>query len=247
MTRTDYLKTAEALLAEKFSDAKCAFVAGSVTRGEQTATSDIDIVIVYDPDILPKAYRASLFYQDWPIELFVQNANSLSYFWQKDIEGGEPVLINMVAEGIALPKNDAYALSLRQKACEIMAAGPIALSANAIEWRRYMITDMLDDLEDYKNTAELYGILSELYQMLGDFYLRANQKWSGQSKAMIRALKKYFPELIDEYESAFKKGFSGDTEPVSDLANKLLSPFGGKLWNDWLSYAPEEANRPAEK
>ena len=234
-------------MAKKFPDAKCAFIAGSVTRGEQTDTSDIDIVVVYESDILPKAYRASLFYQEWPMELFVQNTNSLSYFWQKDIEGGEPVLINMVAEGIAWPTNDVYTLSLQQKAREIMAAGPIALSTNAIEWQRYMITDMLDDLADYKNTVELYALLSGLYQKLGNFHLRANKKWAGQSKAMVRALKKYVPDLIDEYENAFKKAFAGETKPVSDLADKLLAPFGGRLWKDWLSYAPEEANLPAEK
>ena len=71
--RSDFFKTAVSLLNEKFSTAKCAFIAGSVTRGEQTETSDIDIVVIYDANDLPKAHRSSLIYRDWPIELFVQN------------------------------------------------------------------------------------------------------------------------------------------------------------------------------
>lgn len=95
-----YLSAAKAFLNEEHSKAKCAFIAGSVTRGEQTATSDIDLVIVYDTDILPKAYRNSLIYQGWPIETFVQNENSVAYFFRQDAVSGTPALINMVACGI---------------------------------------------------------------------------------------------------------------------------------------------------
>ena len=124
MTKPDFFKTATSLLHEKFSNAKCAFVAGSVTRGEQTETSDIDIVVIFDTYNLPKAYRSSLIYQNWPVELFIQNTNSLSYFWKQDILGGAPVLINMIAEGIVYPEKNGYALSLQKKARSALANGP---------------------------------------------------------------------------------------------------------------------------
>lgn len=241
--KTDYLTAAKAFLNETHSKAKSAFIAGSVTRGEQTATSDIDLVIVYDTDTLPKAYRHFLIYRDWPIESFVQNFSSLQYFREQDKKCGMPALLHMIAEGIVWPQDNDCALNLQNEARRTLAAGPEALSIEAITGRRYSLTDILDDIEAYKNTAELYGSLCQLYQNLGDFYLRANKCWSGSSKALPRAIKKAFPDLLPEYESAFKEGFAGNIRPVLELADKLLAPFGGKLRAEWLSYAPDEANK----
>ena len=242
----DYLTTAYSLLNEKFSTAKCAFIAGSVVRGEQTATSDIDIVVVYDTDDLPKAYRRSMIYQNRPIELFVQNLNSLAYFWKQDVDCGMPALISMIAEGIIIPAGNEYARSLQNKARDTLAAGPAELNAEGIDIRRYALTDLLDDMESPKNTAELYGTLCALYQKLGDFYLRANRHWSGGAKSLTRALKKAFPDTAKEYEDAFKSAFSGNTKPLSSLADKILQPFGGRYWAGLTSYAPNEANLPTK-
>ncbi|MBR1778421.1 MAG: nucleotidyltransferase domain-containing protein [Alphaproteobacteria bacterium] len=244
MSKTDYLITAKELLAEKFPAAKSALIAGSVVRGEQTATSDIDIVVICDVKDLPKAYRGSLIYRDWPVELFVQNDYSLAFFWQQDIACGMPVLIHMIAEGIIIPEENEFARSLQNSARSVLAAGPAELSAEDINNRRYALTDLLDDMESPKNTAELYGTLSALYQKLGDFYLRANRRWSGSAKSLTRAIKKAFPDLADNYETAFKSAFCGNTLPLRELADELLKPFGGRYWAGLNSYAPDEANRP---
>ncbi|MDR1337673.1 MAG: nucleotidyltransferase domain-containing protein [Rickettsiales bacterium] len=240
--RKDYLSVAKELISEKFPNAKCAFVAGSITRGEGSATSDIDFVIIHNADVLPRAYRDSMIYQDWPVEMFVQNINSLAYFMEKDVAIGVPILVNMVAEGIILPENNPYAIALKDSAQKIMEQGPDALTQADFEKYRYMITDNLDDILDYKNMAELYGSLGWLYQELGNFYLRANRKWSGRAKSMSRAIKKAFPELLPEYQAAFKQGFAGNVKPVLELADRLLAPFGGRYWAGWLQYAPDVAN-----
>lgn len=243
MLKPDYLEVATALLNEKFSGAQCAFIAGSVVRNEATETSDIDMVVIYKTGDLPKAYRASMIYRDWPIEMFVQNDNSLAYFVKQDIDSGMPALISMIAEGIFRPTESEYALSLQKKAREALAVGPTGLSAENIDNRRYGLTDLLDDMESPKNTAELYGTLSVLYQKLGDFYLRANRHWSGGGKALTRAIRKASPDFAEEYENAFGRAFTGDTKPLSALANKILQPFGGRYWAGLTSYAPDEANQ----
>lgn len=245
--RSDFFKTASSLLNEKFSTAKCAFIAGSVTRGEQTETSDIDIVVVYDVNDLPKARRSSLIYQDWPIELFIQNTNSLAYFKKQDIACGAPVLINMIAEGKIWPEENEYAQMLQNEARADLMKGPNKLSDDELKLSRYMVTDLLDDMESSKNTAELYGTLSALYQKLGNFYLRANGHWSGSGKSLTRAIRKAFPELNDAYESAFKAAFAGNTKPLSELSDRLLQPFGGRYWAGLTSFAPNEANLFSEQ
>lgn len=51
--------------------AAISFLAGSVIRGEQTATSDLDIVVVFDE--LPNVYRESLGWDEWAVEVFVRD------------------------------------------------------------------------------------------------------------------------------------------------------------------------------
>lgn len=246
MLKNNFLETAESLIAEQFEKAKCAFIAGSVVRGEATETSDIDLVAIYDTNVLPEAYRKSIVYHDWKIELFVQNTNSLTYFWKKDILCNKPSLVSMIAEGIIRPGSNGYAENLQQKARSILAAGPSALEENELTWMRYMLTDLLDDMESPKNTVELYGTLTTLFQKLGNFYLQANRCWSGEAKSLPRAIKKAFPALLPEYEAAFEAAFNGNTKPVSDLADTLLAPFGGRYWEGLMSYAPAEANKEQE-
>ena len=121
------------------------------------------------------------------------------------------------------------------------------MSPEEINQHRYGITDALDDVVAYKTVSELYGSLCQLHQNLADFYLRANQKWSGKGKSLVRAFKKAFPELSDEYEAAFKEAFNGNITPISELTDRLLRPFGGRLWVDWKSEACNEANLYSSK
>lgn len=244
--RNDFFQTATSFLSEKHSGAICAFIAGSVVRNEATETSDIDLVVLCPPDVLPKACRCSTVYQGWPIEAFLQNDNSLAYFWEQDIACGSPALLGMIAGGIIWPEGNERARSLQEKARTVLAAGPAGLSGEDIKNLRFGLTDLLDDMEGCKKTDELYGILSILYQKLANFHLRANRCWSGNGKALTRALRTSFPDLADEYESAFKSAFAGDIKPLSALADKMLRPFGGRYWTGLISYAPDIANQPAK-
>ena len=74
----DPVAVARTLLARRYPSAAVSFLAGSVIRGEHTATSDLDIVVVFDE--LPNAYRESLICDEWPVEVFVHDAETLRYF-----------------------------------------------------------------------------------------------------------------------------------------------------------------------
>lgn len=76
--RRDPVAVAKALLAERYPSAAICFLAGSVVRGYQTATSDLDIVVVFRK--LPNAYRESLVWSEWPVEVFVHDTETLRYF-----------------------------------------------------------------------------------------------------------------------------------------------------------------------
>ena len=99
-TKVKPIEAAQKFIAQRFPDCQGAILAGSVVRGEATATSDLDIVI-FDNSI-PSSYRESLIDFGWPIEIFVHNLTSYQQFFEMDYKAAKPSMPRMVAEGIVL-------------------------------------------------------------------------------------------------------------------------------------------------
>ena len=60
--------------------------------------SDLDLVVVFQK--LENAYRESSRFDNWPVEAFVHDSETLNYFFQMDRVSGVPSLPNMVNEGV---------------------------------------------------------------------------------------------------------------------------------------------------
>src|SRR5215210_2942066 len=95
-------EAARGIWRERYAGARVLFLGGSVMRGEATAASDLDVVVVYEK--LPNAYREAFVYAGWPVEAFVHDAGTLGRFFEKDRERGLPALMSMVSEGVEVPE-----------------------------------------------------------------------------------------------------------------------------------------------
>ena len=221
------------------------FAAGSLVRGEGTEKSDIDLHIIFANEDLPKAYRDTVIYYDYICELFVQNENAFEYFLGQEPGDGTPVIMTMDIEGVPFGDRE-YAAEIKRRAKDMLAAGPLPLTEDQIMAKRYSITDLMDDIPA-KNDGELLGTLSVLQQRLGDFFLRANNRWSGHRKSLHRALRNYDSDFAERYVRAFSAAFrENDMAPLEKLVDEVLAPFGGRLMAGYKSFAPDKANRPKE-
>ena len=137
-SRLQPIEAAKRFIAEKFPDCQAALLAGSVVRGEETATSDLDIV-VFDEKI-ESAYRESLIEYGWPIEVFVHNFTTYEAFFKEDCERARPSLPRMVSEGIIII-DSGIVMTIKEEANELLKKGPKVWSIKTIEMKRYMITD----------------------------------------------------------------------------------------------------------
>jgi len=79
MSKKDPRDTAAEILAKKYPEARVGFLAGSVIRGKDTQTSDLDLVVIYDK--LPQACRESFVFGGWPTEAFVHDPQTLRYLF----------------------------------------------------------------------------------------------------------------------------------------------------------------------
>lgn len=239
MDKDKYLNIATEFYNQHFSDAECGLVAGSIMRGEGRAHSDIDLVILYD-DSFDDVRRESHMYKDVPIEVFVHNVQAQNYFFDNDRKRGIPTMNSMVAEGIVIGKNPDFALPQKKRAVDILDAGPPALTKAQFDRMRYMITDKLDDLRDPRDMGAQMAVLSNLFEVAADFYLRAQGEWSGTTKGLVKRLGQVDAEFCDAYIQAFHSGFEGNTESAVKLCEGILEPYGGLYWAGDKQNAPDD-------
>jgi hypothetical protein len=138
MVVDDLIAAAKAIHSERYANAEVTFVAGSLVRGEGTATSDLDLVVVFKS--LPNAYRESFRFGHWPVEAFVHDLRTLAYFFHRvDKPSGVPSLPTMVSEGIEIPQSSEFSRALKAAADSVIAEGPPPWARTDIDRSRYAI------------------------------------------------------------------------------------------------------------
>ncbi len=239
MIKPPFLETAQKAIDKHYPGYKCAFVAGSMLRGQETATSDIDIVVIYD-DEFEDVHRNSVIEDGWPVEFFVHNIKANDYFMEQDRKRGMYIMMDMVANGLPLPELNEIARERQFKASEMIRSGPPALSDAEIEDRRYLITDGIDDLDEGRPALERFGTLSNLYHQIGDLYLRGKGLWSGNGKSLGRLLRRADVNFSRNFEIAFEKAYQGDFLAVRNIGEDVLNSYGGRLFAGYKRQAPKE-------
>ena len=236
--RKDPVEVAQNILKVKYPDALLAFAGGSFNRGEATAYSDIDLVVIFDR--LEHGWRESFTFDGWPVEAFVHDPQTLRYFFAKDAEEGTSILASMVSEGPAVLASHALADQLKAEARKISAAGPPLWDEPTITEKRYQITNLVDDLRDPRNPIEAAASIAALHQSLGEFYFRTKQLWWCADKHIPRKLAKANPQLAVRWNTAFLKAWSGERAALITLAEEILAPYGGFLFDGYKLPAPAD-------
>ncbi|MCM3609989.1 nucleotidyltransferase domain-containing protein [Planococcus sp. MERTA32b] len=226
--KTAPLEAARKFIDKFFPECDGALLAGSAVRGEATATSDLDI-LVFDSKAIG-SYRESLIAFDWPVEVFIHNLTSYRAFFQSDAERARPSMPRMVAEGIVL-RDTGIIDAIRQEAQDLLANGPQEWTAAAIRTKHYFLTDTLDDFIGCSDRAEGIFIAGALAEAIAEFELRTNGRWIGVSKWVVRSLKEYDKQFASRFVEAFDDYYrDGNKEKVIELADTVLRPHGGRLF-----------------
>ncbi|MEF2072327.1 nucleotidyltransferase domain-containing protein [Consotaella aegiceratis] len=233
------LEAATVILLSRFPEARCGFAAGSIMRGEGTATSDIDLVVVFER--LDAAWRESFYAEGFPVEAFVHDDETLAWFMAEDAQRGVPSIVAMVAEGRPVGPDAALACALQTEAADMLAQGPPPLTSTQLDELRYRITDLLEDIGAGRSAAELRAIAASLHKPLADLILLGRRRWSGQGKWIPRLLADLDPALAGEFDDAMYRLCEGDGEPIASLAKRELARHGGALWVGYRLTAPASA------
>lgn len=225
----NYVEIATRLIQKKYPKCNGAILAGSVVRDEATVTSDLDLIIL--DSRVDTAYRESFLFSEIPVEAFIHNEFTIREFFKKDADRARPSLPTMIVEGVVI-KDCTLLSELKIEADELLENGPTPWNSIQIDFARYFITDLVDDLIGCSNEKELIFIAGALAEKLHEFYLRTNGKWIGQSKWIYRALRKVDVEFANEFATTFDEFYRlRDKVKIVELVDRVMKPFGGRLFD----------------
>ncbi len=228
------------LFETRYQGADAILVSGSVVRGEATAHSDLDLVVLF-PHV-ERAYRESFFHKGWPVEAFIHDADTLRYFFDHvDKHLGRATLAEMVVEGHEIPNSTPLTDQMKVRAQKALQDGPPDLSADDLQDRRYQISEILDDMREPRNRQELVGTATLLYNELADFYFRTRHGWTGTGKSLVRRMKRTDAVFARKFTEAFDDLFlTGQSQRVIVMAEELMSEHGGLLFEGYRRDVPLE-------
>lgn len=206
-------------------------------RGEGFPRSDLDVVLVFEQ--VEHAWRESLWFEGWPVEVFGHDLATLSYFNRQDVHGGRPSLAQMIVEALVVPARDEFSDGIQAWARGILANPPGPPPPDSLAAARYAISDLLDDLRDARPPAQLRAIACQLYPLVCNFVLKARGDWSGSGKTLPVMLERAAPALSESLEGAFQLFFTiGERGALVDAVLAALEPFGGELFAGFRADAP---------
>lgn len=224
--------TAKALVAERFPEARGAWLAGSVVSGQATATSDLDITVLLPGP--PAPFRESLEYDGWPVELFVHTRESIAHWIEKDLERRRPTLVRLISSGVVLVDTEGAGVALAEECSMILAAGPGPLAAADRDSLRYALTDLLDDLADCTEPLTAAALAFATWEQAARLLLALDGRWWGTGKWLVRELRDHDTAHGSSYAIRLHAGLVAAVErdPVllTVVVEEILDAAGGRLW-----------------
>ena len=233
--RPDPVSAATAFVAERFADAKAAFLGDGVLGPLRTPTSDLDVVVVLDPatgqpDRPRPPYRETFEHAGWITEAFVHDDTSLREWWEHDAARRIPSLVRMVAESVVLHDAAGIADGLRAEAVGLLAAGPPRADDDELAGRRYALTNLLDDMAGCDDEAELGYLAGAVLREVSELALLVAGEWLGSGKGLPRRLAVHDPDLLERLVNGQRHVVVyGDTAVLHKTAVDVLVRAGGAL------------------
>jgi hypothetical protein len=220
------ISVAERFIADRFPGANVAVMAGSTARGNRTRTSDIDLLLIGD-DMLAtdvSSLAATFAFEGEILEVFAYTTSGFEQWARKGLSDYRPVIVHMLLEGLPLRGTTELA-NLKETWRTIFDEGPV-VSAHELDLRRYVITDLLDDLRDATDLLERHVVASVLFERTAELMLLTAGHWIGAGKYLPRRLRALSQERADTLARPL---IDGDLKLFADRAEDELLRVGGRV------------------
>jgi hypothetical protein len=224
-----------ALLRSRFPNALGGVLAGSTARGEATASSDLDLVVLLPGP--PAPMRRTERVDGQLVEFFVHTEDSFHAFVERERVQRRSPLLHMVAHGRIVGDRDGLAARMQEAARALWNAGPAVLTHAEIEDRRYRLTALLDDLADEDDPAARAALAAAVLLDIADLALAARGHWTGTGRWLIRRLREVDSDLCRRLVEGLHSALEGETTALVRCGLDELGRVGGPLDDGYERHA----------
>jgi predicted nucleotidyltransferase len=217
----------EEILDERFPDAVGGLVAGSVGRGDDTAGSDVDLLVLTSGP--PAPMRSTERVGGRLVEFFVHTEESFSRFVDREVPLRRSPLLHMAADGRVVRDRTGRTAHLQESARARWTAGPPPLHDAECEDRRYRLATLLDDLAEESGSAERAALAATVFTEVADLGLTVRGRWSGRGRWLARRLRAADDALARELVEGLRAALVDDPHPLLGCARAELDRAGGRL------------------
>ena len=228
----DHLAVAERFVAARYPGTHIAIVAGSTARGERTPTSDIDLLLLGDAlfETEDQTSEASTHeFEGEIIEVFAYTPAGFEEWADRGVAQHRPVIVHMLVEGTPF-RDDGRLASLRDRWHGALDAGP-SLSPQESAFRRYVITDVLDDLRDAADPLEQQVEAAILFERIAELMLLSEGRWIATGKWLPRRLRTLSRERADRLSIPL---LDRDYTTFADRVGDELDRAGGRVQSGFV-------------
>ncbi|WP_309067586.1 nucleotidyltransferase domain-containing protein [Microbacterium sp.] len=223
----DHDALARSFVEAHFPSADAAVLAGSTARGERTATSDIDLLVLGPGEMFEAGEdsRAATFaFEGEVFEVFAYTPGAFDRWVEKELGRHRPLLLNMLIEGRPV-RTGALLAQLRTRWGPVRDAGP-QVDAHELDVRRYLVTDVLDDLRDAADPLERRVLAVLLFERLGELLLLSHGEWIAAGKHLPRRLRAWDRVRAERLAAPL---LADDPTGLVIAAETELETLGGRL------------------
>lgn len=223
----EHAEIAERFVTATYPRAEIAIVAGSTARGERTATSDIDLLLLGDSlfDVEGQQSEAATHEFEGEIfEVFAYTPQGFEEWARRGVDQHRPVIVHMLVEGMPI-RSTAALDGFRAHWGDVLVAGP-SLDATESAFRRYVITDLLDDLRDATDPLERQVVAGLLFERVGELMLLNAGRWVATGKWLPRRLRALDRDRADALSVPL---LAGDVTAFAARVEDELRRAGGRV------------------
>lgn len=206
-----------------------ALLGGSVAAGNDTATSDLDIVLLF-PSGNPN-YAETISYEGRIVGVFAHTPESIVTWNQREVTERRPILAELCAHSLVL-RGGTVVAKVQADARELLAAGPTPLTQAENDSLRYALSAELDDLRGATSPAERFAIHAQVFTSTAELVLQLERIWLGKGKWLVRQL-----TLSDDPQAAQLVRWAasaGMEEDLEAICVAVLGKAGGWLQEGYV-------------
>lgn len=212
---------------DAFPGFRSAMVSGSVVRNTATPNSDLDVVVLVEDGVGSR--RETVDWDGTTVDLFAYDNDGMHHWLAQDIEQRRPVLSTLILDGVPVTGNATATDAAKSAAQSVFDEGPRLVKGPELTRMRYVVTDLLLDVEWSMERAETLLIASELFSRVGDLMLAAARIWSGKGKWLLQEMREYDAVLTADLVAGLDEVAHSDARRLLlEAVDNALDHVGGR-------------------